>query len=220
MQNKGFGPLTWTQRAFVNDDKPSAMFGRMIGLYDYVMDFRTDLTRLDDITARLNYFRTISIWVDESPRRVKNAWASICSDYPGKGKADVADPCVTPESLERWRGFEIRLLSGADGFWKTAFPLWGWDNGRVAADLGFPAKEFGLVFRWAALIGEDVITCSRHAKRCVETLEGSDIALKATRDTFDENFSRPFREEYVRAWKEMEDRLVSLPKQRRKEVTA
>lgn len=220
MQNKGFGPLVLTQRVFVNEGKASAMFGRMIGLYDYVMDFRTDLDRLDDMTARLNYFRTISIWIDESPRRVKNAWASICSDYPGKGKADVADPSVTPESIRKWRDLEMYLLFAADEFWKTAFPLWGWDNRRVADDLGFPQKEFGLVFRWSALIGDDVIKCSRHAKRCVKTLSGSESALKASRETFNESYSRPFREEYIRAWKEMEDILVSLPKQRRKEVTA
>ena len=85
--SKGYGALAWTRRGFTDNDKASALLGRLIGLYDYKMDFCTDLERVvGNLTDRMNAFRTMAIWVDESLKRVRNAWASICSDYPGKGR--------------------------------------------------------------------------------------------------------------------------------------
>lgn len=213
--NKGLGAMGWTKRGFTEKNKESALIGRLIGLYDHVMDFETDVSRLDDVTARMNLFRTMAIWVDESSRRVKNAWASICSDYPGKGKADMADPSVTVVMIRRWRDFEIRNLKAADDFRNAVMPLWGSDLRAIAADLGFPFKEFNLVTHWRVLMGDDVQKASAYAKSRVRTLEGSDIVLGFTRENYDPVFALPFREEYTRAWKEMEDRLISLPRNER-----
>ena len=218
--NKGFGALGWTKRGFAEKNKASALIGRLIGLYDYVMDFETDMEKLADVQNRMNYFRTLAIWVDESLRKVKNAWASICSDYPGRGKADMADPSITVEAMTRWRDFEIRYLSAAETLKDMAHRLWGGDMRQMSSDLGFPFKEFGLITRWAVLIGDDVQTVLKYAKSRMETLEGSDIAMSATAESYDPFFATPFREEFVTAWKEMEDRLISLPRNKRYEVKA
>lgn len=200
--SKGYGSLAWTRRGFTDDDKPSALLGRLIGLYDYRMDFTTDLERVvDSLTHRMNTFRSMAIWVDENLKRVKNAWASICSDYPGKGKADTADPSVTVEKLQYWRSFEIDCLSAADILRLHALPLWSMDSKLMAKDLGFPFKELDLILRWAVLPGDDVQKIARHAKSTLET-----FGVPVT------------KEDFIEIWKRDEDILLDYPKNKRKEV--
>lgn len=197
--SKGYGTLAWTRRGFTDNDKPSALLGRLIGLYDYKMDFRTDLERVaGNLTDRMNAFRTMAIWVDENLKRVRNAWASICSDYPGKGKADTADPSVTVEKLQYWKNFEIRCLEAADILRLHALPMWNMDSKAMAKDMGFPFKELDLILRWAVLPGDDVQMIARHAKSILETFE-----------------IPPTKEDFIAIWKKDEDKLLDYPKNKR-----
>lgn len=214
--NKGLGALGWTRRGAADrDGRPSALLGRLIGLYDHAMDYETDLSRLGDVRARMNLFRTLAIWVDGSPKKVRNAWASICSDYPGTGKADMADPSVDIADVERWRDFERTYLSRADRLRDTVMPLWGWEIRDVASGLGFPLKELSLITHWSVLMGDDVWAVLCDARRHLETLEGHDIALSFTRENYDPVFAAPFRDEFTDAWKTEEDRLISIPRNAR-----
>ena len=214
--NKGLGALGWTRRGSVNKDgRPSALLGRLIGLYDYVMDYETNLSKLDDVKARMNLFRTLAIWVDGSPKRVRNAWASICSDYPGCGKADMADPSVNIDDIVKWRDFEKTYLSRADELRTTVLPLWGWEIRDAASGLGFPLKEMGLITHWAVLMGDDVWAVLCVAKRHLKTLEGYATALSFSRESYDSVYAAFYKDEFTDAWKNEEDRLISLQRSER-----
>ena len=214
--NKGLGALGWTRRGSVGrDGRPSALLGRLIGLYDHVMEYDTDLSGLGEVRTRINLFRTLAIWVDGSPKKVRNAWASICSDCPGTGKADMADPSVDIHEVAGWRDFEKTYLSRADRLRDTVMPLWGWEIRDVASGLGFPLKELSLITHWSVLMGDDVWAVLCVARRHLETLEGHGIALSFTRDGYDPVYTAFYRDEFTDAWKKEEDRLISLPRNAR-----
>lgn len=193
-RNKGNGPVRWTERLILNiSDKGAAFFGRMIGVYDHVNGFVTDIDALDNIHARSNKFRELNIWFDNAPRKVRNAHSRICGDFPGIGKDAVLDPSVSIDEIRRWRDYESGRLMHSDMLDAILKRSWDGDFVQMGLDLHIPIKGMNLIRNWWE----------------VPSYEGCMIIGHAAAATD--------KEDVIETWKRTEDMILALPGTKRKE---
>ena len=194
----GNGPVRWTERLIMNiPDRGAAFFGRMIGIYDYTNEFSTDISRLEDIHDRSNKFRELNIWLDNAPRRPKNAHSRICGDFPGVGKSAVLDPNLDIDEVVRWRDYEISCLEGSVMLNDLMKTVWDGDFVQMGLDLHLPIKSLNLIKQWFETPSAEARAIIGHAWD----------AWAETRD----------RNSVIRAWEEKEEKILSLPGSKRKE---
>lgn len=184
--NLGNGSLRWFQHGVGFTSSGAALLGRSIALYDYVMDFDTDLSTLTSDVSRAKRFTAICIWIDSASKRVRNAFKSICYDYPGKGKEAVISPDVTVDEIAKWYDWEVSALYYSDMLRDSINELWDSLSVDFCQDLCIPYQKLELVKRWSEPMGRDMQMC----------------VSKAIDETSKEGF--------IRAWKEMENTLLAL----------
>lgn len=207
----GFGKLRYTERLFADVPyKAEAFLGRMIGLYAYTTEFHTDIETLEDLHKRANIFRTINIWVDNSPKMVRNAHSRICGDFPGIGKDDVLDINLDLVKVEKWADYEGDALAACSSLRKFYKEVWDGDFVQMGMDLHFNIKSLNLIRQWMEIPSWEVryITDKVTAQMAKEGMlqkyvDGEDIT--------------GYRERLARAWEEQEKILLSVPTSKRKE---
>ena len=200
----GFGRLKLTERIFMGiQQKGEAFFGRMIGLYDVATNFNTDIEALDTPHKRADLFRTINIWVDNSPRAIRNAHSRICGDFPGVGKDDVLDINLDLAEVEKWADYQKEAIETSQAIHKFYTELWGKDFVQMGIDLHFNIKSLNLIRQWMELPSWEIRYITR---KTVETLaregmfqayiDGEDLA--------------PFKKKAIDIWADNEKKLLSV----------
>ena len=194
-RNHGFGPVRWTERLIMNvKDRGTAFFGRMIGIYDYVNDFDTDIEALEDLHTRANKFRELNIWLDNAPRKCRNALSRIGGDFPGTGRDAVLDPNLDLDEVSRWRDYEAGCLEASDMLDRLLKGIWDGDLIQMGRDLRIPPKKIHLIKNWWEVPSGEARSIIRHASAA-----GTDI-----NDVMD-------------AWRGQETRVIDLPGSKRTE---
>lgn len=194
-RDAGHGPVRWTERLIMGiPDRGAALFGRMIGLYDYVNGFHTDIGRLADMHARSNRFRELNIWIDNAPKKVRNAYSRICGDFPGMGRDAVLDPNLDIGEVGGWRDYEFAGLDSSQALDGLLKRFWDGDFVQMGLDLHMPIKGMNLIRRW-----DEIPSCEGRSIIRESSLKGTD------------------RESAIRAWEEQESRVLALPGTKRKE---
>lgn len=214
--NKGYGMLKFTKRGFDTTDKAEALLGRSVALYDFMMDFKTDLRVLSDTDVRASKFKEICIWVDSSDaRRIRNAFSAICRDYPGKGIASIADPSLDIGKVEWWYEWEYSALCTTKRMGETFAALFGVNKLDTAQALKVPFKVVNLVLGYSELPAEDFVEVFEYAEEVLLAMADWNIVLNSD---YDEETVYPFRELFVQRWIYAEDALISVSPTHRREV--
>ena len=219
LNDKGYGPLKFIKKGYDTEDKAAALMGRAVALYDFAMDFQTDLGELAEPNIRVTRFVDICIWIDDASKRVRNAWTNICYDYPGKGKADMGDPNITVEQIEYWYWWEYSALDCSKRMSETLALLFGWNRALTSESLLIPFKVLDRINGWALCPSDELQILFNYAEEHLESMTDwqmmKDIYKK---DNYNEEVILPFRQMFVDKWKMGEDRLISVPATKRKEV--
>lgn len=220
LNDKGYGPLKFTKRGFDTDKKSAALLGRSVALYDFMMDFKTDLRVLSDIHTRINKFRDICIWVDSTEtRKIRNAFSAICRDYPGKGKEQVADPAIDIGDVEEWYEWEYKALEVSKSFSKTSAILFDWNREKMSKALKIPFKVVNLLQGYSELPGDDLAAVYEYASEFIYAMaDWQMIAKDFSIDNYDEQLIAPYRQLFIERWQKAEDQVISVPYRERRGV--
>ena len=220
LNEKGYGPLKFTKRGFDTQKRGAALLGRAIALYDFIMDYKTDLRILSDVKARINKFRDICIWVDTlDTKRPKNAYSAICRDYPGKGIEQVADPDIDIGDVQQWYEWEYKALEVVRDFLQTTGILFRWDIQNVADALKIPFKVVNLFYSYSELPGDDLASVFEYAVEFTHAMPEWHMIVKTfSEDNYDEHLIAPYRQLFIERWQKAEDKLISVPVRERKGV--
>lgn len=192
--NMGNGQIRWCQRGAECKSRGAALLGRTVALYDHVMDYNTDLEGLATPEARAKKFSDLCIWIDNSSKKVRNAFKSICYDYPGKGREAVMDVNIELDEVSEWYDWQMDALYYAKLFNESMRYFWEEESIQMCMDLCIPVKKFILVNRWCEPMGRDMQLCTDHS------------------------IDARTKEEFIALWKEKENELLALTMNQRNEV--
>lgn len=215
--NKGFGTLKWFGNSRYAKSPGAALLGRATALYDYKMDFHTDLELLiNDFHERSRKFRSIGIWTQTDNSRIRRAWTLACYDHPGKGVDAVMDADVTLDEVQTWYDFEYEGLSDSVLIDRTMKAIWGGDFVQFSKDLLIHGRVVHLWRTWGQIPGVDVHKVLHYALDRTRRLVGDRKILDRRKEEYVEQEVLPYRAEFIKAWKKAEDVLlsVSIPKRR------
>ncbi|GEM_PF-3944582 len=215
--DRGFGPLRWFGNSRDAVSPGSALLGRGIAIYDFRMDYNTDLEKLaDDLHFRMTAFRSLNIWMESESNKVRKAWTNTCYDHPGKGMDDVMGADVTLDEVTRWYDFEYNGLADCVLFDKLLKSLWGGDFVRLSEDLNIHGRIVHLWRNWDRMPSPEVRMVLEHAfARALHLDDMGGEVLCRSRESYDEDEAMPYRETFIRAWREAEDILLSCPAPKR-----
>ena len=210
-RNNGFGAVRWTERLITNlPQRGATFFGRTIGIYDYMNSYNTDIEKLEDLHARANKFRELNIWIDNSPKKCKNAHSRICGDFPGLGKDAVLDINLDMDEVRKWRDYEYVGLTVAVSLDRLLKTVWENDMVQMGLDLHMPIKSLNLIKNWWELpsaSGRSIITHAVEkgiaAGLASAVVEGEDCTV--------------YRDVVIEGWQEQEDKILALPDAKRRE---
>ena len=213
--DKGYGPLRWFGGSRDAVSPGAALLGRGCALYDFRMDFSTDFELLvNDLHARMTKFRNVNIWTQSETNRIRKAWTSICYDHPGKGTDSVMSPDVTVEELRKWYDYQYESLSVCMTMEKLLHSLWDGDFMLMCQDLHVHGRVFHLFRTWERMPGTDVHKTFRHAfdkALHLDDIGRGGTVLSRWKENYNEADALPYRTAFIEAWKEAEDRLLSVP---------
>lgn len=221
--DKGHGPLVWLDNSRAAVSPGAALLGRGLALYDFCMDFVSDLEQIvNDLSLRATRFRNLNIWTETCNAKTRRAWTLACYDHPGKGMDSVMDADVTFEEVRRWYDFEKDGLTDCVLTDKVLKALWGGDFVLMSTDLNVHGRIFHLFRTWGQIPGQDYHKVLEYA--FMQTLHmdnegiGGEILLRG-RESYVEEDALPYREKFIESWRKAEDTLISYPVPKRKEVT-
>jgi len=220
LNDKGYGPLRFIKKGYDAKDKGAALFGRAMAIHDFEMGIRTeDFEKMESIKTRIALFVDFAVWVEDASKRARNAWNSMCCDYPGMGKIEVADPNVSVSEIEKWYEWEYEGLECAKRLGRTFTILFGWNKALTAETLLFPLKEVTRISMWNVLPSDEVQMLFDYAYEDLDAIADWHILCDiTTKDNYSDDAMQSLRDMFVEKWKEGEDKLLSVPSIKRREV--
>lgn len=221
--DKGFGPLKWFGNSRNAASAGAALLGRAVAIYDYKMNFNSDLELLvNDLHARRTKFRNVNIWTETDNSKVRRAWMITCFDHPGKGLDAVMEADVTLDEVQKWYDFEYDGLTDDVLIDKVMKALWGGDFVQFSKDLCIHGRVVHLWRTWGQIPGSDIHKVLEYAFLSALHLDKKGIGgeiLTRSKYTYVEEEALPYRKEFIRAWKKAEDALISVAVPKRQFIT-
>ena len=218
-----YGPLVWNLSVPESQKSGAVLLGRMLALYDHVMDKLSMLAVYADPDNRGVALARIGRWYEDQSKRVRDAYSRICVDCKGMGRNEILAENFDMDLFYEWYTLESNALASNDLIKKVLRKVWGGNIQDMIQQLAIPGHVFQAWNSWNHRMGQDVTTCLQAAFiPMMQTDDGYRLMAGADWDNREvpemyEDYAN-VREDFVKAWRAKEDELLALPPERRYEV--
>ena len=218
-----YGPVRWMAPIPDNERNAACYLGRMLGLYDHVTGNLSMLPVYADPDNRGMALARIGRWYEDQPKRVRQAYSSLCQGCRGIGREQVLADDFDMEVFMEWYTLEKEALACDDILKKVLHKVWGGDIQSMLEALSIPGKVFESWNRWQNIMSMDVMSCLKAAfLPMIRTEDGYRLFSGDDWDNRDqpekyEDYA-DVRKDFAGAWRAKEDELLALPPERRSEA--
>lgn len=218
-----YGPIAWIALVPENERNAACYLGRMLGLYDHVTENLSMLPIYADPDNRGIALARIGRWYEDQPKRVRQAYSSLCLGCKGIGREQVLADDFDMDVFTAWYALEKEALACDDLLKRVLRKIWGGNIQAMLEALSIPGKMFESWNRWQSIMSMDAISCMQAAfVQTIRTEDGRNLMFGEDWDNRDlpEKYedTANVRETFAKAWRSKEDELLALPPERRSEA--